>query len=177
MSFEFSRRNFLKYSAVAAVAVAGAGLFSGCDIITNTNDVYSFDAGELTVLQVTAAMGTQKDDKYTAPDLTGTTITFPMKITNGRANPIAITPYNFKVTISSKDGKTVKKFTGAGGKLAVSNALCDTNLTKGNSVSGDLVLTLTDDEKITESGATVTLTYCPDIQYTEYSMNWKLTRA
>ena len=31
MSLAFSRRSFLKYSAVAAVAVAGASLFSGCE--------------------------------------------------------------------------------------------------------------------------------------------------
>ena len=30
MSFEFSRRNFMKYTAVAAVALAGANLFTGC---------------------------------------------------------------------------------------------------------------------------------------------------
>ena len=29
MSFEFSRRNFMKYTAVAAVALAGASLFTG----------------------------------------------------------------------------------------------------------------------------------------------------
>ena len=30
MSYTFSRRDFLKYSALTAVAVAGAGLLTGC---------------------------------------------------------------------------------------------------------------------------------------------------
>lgn len=30
MSYTFSRRDFMKYSAVAAVAVAGSGMFTGC---------------------------------------------------------------------------------------------------------------------------------------------------
>ena len=32
MSTVFSRRSFLKYTAVTAVAVAGAGLLTGCEI-------------------------------------------------------------------------------------------------------------------------------------------------
>ena len=32
MSYTFSRRDFLKYSALTAVAVAGAGLLTGCEI-------------------------------------------------------------------------------------------------------------------------------------------------
>ena len=32
MSMEFSRRSFLKYSALTAVAVAGSGLLSGCEL-------------------------------------------------------------------------------------------------------------------------------------------------
>ena len=30
MSYTFSRRDFMKYSAVAAVAVAGSSMFTGC---------------------------------------------------------------------------------------------------------------------------------------------------
>ena len=107
MSFEFSRRNFMKYTAVAAVALAGASLFTGCK---NSGDSYNLlkeGAGELTVLQVTAAMGNydDKSKKYTAPDITGTTTTieFPMKITNNRTNPIYVTPNNFKVVVTSSD--------------------------------------------------------------------------
>lgn len=171
MSFEFSRRNFMKYTAVAAVALAGASLFTGCK---NSGDSYNLlkeGAGELTVLQVTAAMGNydDKSKKYTAPDITGTTTTieFPMKITNNRTNPIYVTPNNFKVVVTSSDGKTVKKYS-----VTIEDALKDTNLKKGSSVSGNVK---TAQPVALKAGDVVVLTYCPDLQYNEYSLNWKLT--
>lgn len=171
MSFEFSRRNFMKYTAVAAVALAGASLFTGCK---NSGDSYNLlkeGAGELTVLQVTAAMGKydDKSKKYTAPDITGTTTTieFPIKITNNRTNPIYVTPNNFKVVVTSSDGKTVKKYS-----VTIEDALKDTNLKKGSSVYGKVTTV----EKVAlKAGDVVVLTYCPDLQYNEYSLNWKLT--
>lgn len=71
MSLAFSRRSFLKYSAVAAVAVAGAGLFSGCDQ-TDTKNLYCDGAGSITVLQINAVLGTYDDNakKYKDIDLT-----------------------------------------------------------------------------------------------------------
>lgn len=171
MSFEFSRRNFMKYTAVAAVALAGASLFTGCK---NSGDSYNLlkeGAGELTVLQVTAAMGKydDKSKKYTAPDITGTTTTieFPMKITNNRTNPIYVTPNNFKVVVTSSDGKTVKKYS-----VTIDDDLKDTNLKKGSSVSGHVK---TAQPVALKEGDVVVLTYCPDLQYNEYSLNWKLT--
>ena len=169
MSFEFSRRNFMKYTAVAAVALAGASLFTGCK---NSGDSYNLlkeGAGELPVLQVTAAMGKydDKSKKYTAPDITGTTIKFPMKITNNRTNPIYVTPNNFKVVVTSSDGKTVKKYS-----VTIEDALKDTNLKKGSSVFGHVT---TAQDVALKAGDVVVLTYCPDLQYNEYSLNWKLT--
>lgn len=171
MSFEFSRRNFMKYTAVAAVALAGASLFTGCK---NSGDSYNLlkeGAGELTVLQVTAAMGTKnKDGKYTIPALQAgqnVKISFPMSITNGRTNPIYVTPNNFKVVVTSSDGKTVKKHS-----VTIDDDLKDTNLKKGSSVSGHV--TIAQGVELKE-GDVVVLTYCPDLQYNEYSLNWKLT--
>ncbi len=37
MSYTFSRRDFMKYSAVAAVAVAGSSMFTGCGSTSNPN--------------------------------------------------------------------------------------------------------------------------------------------
>ena len=145
MSFAFSRRSFLKYTAVAAVAVAGASLFTGCKI--DTSDSYNAlrtTPGELTVLQVTAAMGTYEEasKSYTAPDVTGKTIVFPFKITNGRANPIYVNPNNFKATVLDAEGKVIlAKYTAING-LALDASLCDTNLKKDASVSGNVTLTL-----------------------------------
>ena len=175
MSFAFSRRSFLKYTAVAAVAVAGASLFTGCKI--DTSDSYNAlrtTPGELTVLQVTAAMGYVEASKsYTAPDVTGTTIAFPFKITNGRANPIYVTPNNFKATVLDAEGKVIlAKYTASNG-LILDARLCDTNLKKDASVSGNVTLNLS---AALEPGQSIVLTYCPDLQYNEYSLNWKTTR-
>ena len=175
MSFAFSRRSFLKYTAVAAVAVAGASLFTGCKI--DTSDSYNAlrtTPGELTVLQVTAAMGYVEASKsYTAPDVKGTTIVFPFKITNGRANPIYVNPNNFKATVLDAEGKVIlAKYTASNG-LSLEPSLCDTNLKKDASVSGNVNLTL---DVALEPGQSIVLTYCPDLQYNEYSLNWKTTR-
>ena len=178
MSFAFSRRSFLKYTAVAAVAVAGASLFTGCKI--DTSDSYNAlrtTPGELTVLQVTAAMGTydEASKSYTGPDdVTGTTIAFPFKITKGRANPIYVTPNNFKATVLDAEGKVIAnaKYTASHG-LTLDASLCDTNLKKDASVSGNVTVTLS---AALEPGQSIVLTYCPDLQYNEYSLNWKTTR-
>lgn len=170
MSFEFSRRNFMKYTAVAAVALAGASLFTGCK---NSGDSYNLlkeGVGELTVLQVTAAMGNKnKDGKYTFPALQDgqhAEISFPMSITNNRTNPIYVTPNNFKVVVTSSDGKNVKKYS-----VKIDDALKDTNLKKGSYVTGNVTI-----QNVTlNEGDVVVLTYCPDLQYNEYSLNWKLT--
>lgn len=175
MSFEFSRRNFMKYTAVAAVALAGASLFTGCK---NSGDSYNLlkeGAGELTVLQVTAAMGNKnKDGKYTFPALQDghhATISFPMSITNGRTNPIYVTPDNFKVVVTSSDGKNVKKYS-----VTIDDDLKDTNLKKGSSVSGNITIAQGIAQGVDlKEGDVVVLTYCPDLQYNEYSLNWKLT--
>ena len=175
MSFAFSRRSFLKYTAVAAVAVAGASLFTGCKI--DTSDSYNAlrtTPGELTVLQVTAAMGYVEASKsYTAPDVKGTTIVFPFKITNGRANPIYVNPNNFKATVLDAEGKVIlAKYTASNG-LILDARLCDTNLKKDASVSGNVTLNLS---AALEPGQSIVLTYCPDLQYNEYSLNWKTIR-
>lgn len=176
MSFAFSRRSFLKYTAVAAVAVAGASLFTGCKI--DTSDSYNAlrtTPGELTVLQVTAAMGNyvEASKSYTAPDVKGTIIAFPFKITNGRANPIYVTPNNFKATVLNAKDEVITKYTASNG-LTLDATLCDTNLKKDASVSGNVKVTL---GAALEPGQSIVLTYCPDLQYNEYSLNWKTTRA
>ena len=166
MSLAFSRRSFLKYSAVAAVAVAGASLFSGCESQGDSYNLLQEGAGSMTILQVTATMGTynETDKKYVAPEVTPSTteITFPFKVENGRNNP-----NSFKVTVASKDGKTVKKY-----PVSLDGQLSDPNLKKGASASG--TIKVSDLSGLEEEG-TVLLTYCPDLQYNEYSLNWKLT--
>lgn len=172
MSLEFSRRSFLKYTAVAAVAVAGASIFTGCESQSDSYNLLREGAGALTILQIKTELGTyvEKDKKYVldAPKVGATSFVFPLKITNGRTNALPVNPSNFKVTFTSADGKTVKKFIGT--DLAVDNSLRETNLKKGSSVSGNVtVSTLPSLAK----GDIVVLTYTPDPVYAEYSVNWK----
>lgn len=166
MSLAFSRRSFLKYSAVAAVAVAGASLFSGCDQ-TDTKNLYCDGAGSITVLQITAEAGTYDSaaKKYKDIDLSGTTIDFPFKVTVGRTNNLGIDPYNFKVTVTS--GKTVTKYS------VTLKGLSDPNLENSATASGTVSVTL---PSALKDGDKLVLTYVPDKTYAEYSMNWTFTK-
>jgi hypothetical protein len=169
MSLAFSRRSFLKYSAVAAVAVAGASLFSGCDQ-TDTKNLYCDGAGSITVLQINAVLGTYDDNakKYKDIDLTGNSITFPFQITVGRTNNLPI-----KAIVYGKDGKQKAKYVGGtSNELKIDASLLDTNLANSAINKGTITLntSLAEGEKLV-------FTYCPDLQYAEYSMNWVLARA
>lgn len=178
MSLEFSRRAFLKYSAVAAVALAGAGVFSGCEK-SDPYNLYMYKAGEMTVLQITAGMGyNATDKKYVDPvyKVDSTEVTLPFKITNGRTNALPVILSNFKVVVTDKDGKEKAKFNSAKG-LTCAATLLDTNLKKGSSVSGDLTVDLTAATYEKAAGDKLILTYTPDHEYAEYSLNWVLTCA
>lgn len=174
MSLAFSRRSFLKYSAVAAVAVAGASLFSGCDQ-TDTKNLYCDGAGSITVLQINAVLGTYDDNakKYKDIDLTGNTVTLPFTVTNGRVNALSVNVQNFKAIVYDANGKQKAKYNYMGG-LRVDKELIDTNLKNGSSVKGNLIVNMSDP---LAEGEKLVLTYTPDTGYEEYSMNWVLARA
>ena len=174
MSLAFSRRSFLKYSAVAAVAVAGASIFSGCDQ-TDTKNLYCDGAGSITVLQINAVLGKYDNDakKYKDIDLTKNPITFPFQITVGRTNNLPIQPSNFKAIVYKKDGKQKEKYVGGTSQLAIDDSLLDTNLANSVTNSGNIKITLNDS---LAEGEKLVFTYCPDLQYAEYSMNWVLAR-
>ena len=167
MSLAFSRRSFLKYSAVAAVAVAGASLFSGCDQ-TDTKNLYCEGAGSITVLQVKAVMGTndENSNKYVAPELSvgDTSIELPFAITVGRTNNLPINVNNFMITVTDKDGKNAKTYN------VTLDGLFRTNLKNNDTATGKVKATV----DALKAGDKVILTYCPDLQYAEYSMNWSL---
>ena len=56
--------------------------------------------------------------------------------------------------------------------VSLDGQLSDPNLKKDASASG--TIKVSDLSGLEEEG-TVLLTYCPDLQYNEYSLNWKLT--
>ena len=172
MSLEFSRRSFLKYTAVAAVAVAGASMFSGCEQ-TDTKNISCTGAGKITVLQITAELGTYDESakKYKDIDLTSAEVSLPFKVTVGRTNNLYILPNNFKATVYDANGKQKAKYIGGNSNLEIPESLQDTNLAKDGSASGTIKLKL---GTALAAGEKVVLTYCPDLQYAEYSLNWTL---
>ena len=96
MSTVFSRRSFLKYTAVAAVAVAGTSLLGGCsgaEVSTSTKI-----GGSNTVLKVKSTL--------TALDFNATgntaTVTFHLHIENGRWNAIQVGNNNFFIYADDK---------------------------------------------------------------------------
>lgn len=168
MSLAFSRRSFLKYSAVAAVAVAGASLFSGCESQGDSYNLLQEGAGSMTILQVKAVMGTndENSNKYVAPELSvgDTSIELPFAITVGRTNNLPINVNNFMITVTDKDGKNAKTYN------VTLDGLFRTNLKNNDTATGKVKATV----DALKAGDKVILTYCPDLQYAEYSMNWSL---
>lgn len=58
MSYTFSRRDFMKYSAVAAVAVAGSSMFTGCGSISKPNRPFAvYNAAEDSQLSFSGKSG------------------------------------------------------------------------------------------------------------------------
>ena len=90
MSYTFSRRAFLKYSAATAVAVAGAGLLGGCEYQDPRNPVCKTLPGKITSdLRVIAGLRSMK--------IEGNICTLMVDIQSDRANPIPLDPYRISI--------------------------------------------------------------------------------
>ena len=101
MSYTFSRRDFLKYSAMTAVAVAGAGLLTGCEIQDPNNPVIK-KLGYGTTLGTTGGLL-----KSVVVDKDGTTGVFTFTVKNNSDAPLRMTPNDiFTVKVLDATGKT-----------------------------------------------------------------------
>lgn len=99
MSYTFSRRDFLKYSAMTAVAVAGAGLLTGCEIQDPNNPVIK-KLGYGTTLGTTGGL-------LKSVDKDGTTGVFTFTVKNNSDAPLRMTPNDiFTVKVLDATGKT-----------------------------------------------------------------------
>lgn len=99
MSYTFSRRDFLKYSAMTAVAVAGAGLLTGCEIQDPNNPVIK-KLGYGTTLGTTGGL-------LKSVDTEGTTGVFTFTVKNNSDAPLRMTPNDiFTVKVLDATGKT-----------------------------------------------------------------------
>ena len=174
MSLEFNRRSFLKYSAVAAVAVAGSSLLTGCG-----EDEYQKTGKIGSTLKL---MGTFKMKDAPTFDNGTFKTTINIKCTTDKV-PLCVTRGNFELTVNST------------GKSKDDVDYLDTAITVkrqgAGSSGGKFDLTTDDGEQdfdITVTGVTlknndkVEFKYWPRIQassgnsgYTRAFCTWKMT--
>ena len=86
MTGEFSRRSFLKYTALTAVAVAGSSLLTGCSGYAPVQHAVGTNN---TVLKVVSTLE--------QVECTATSTTFKLVVKNGRNNALEVTKANFAV--------------------------------------------------------------------------------
>lgn len=101
MSYTFSRRDFLKYSAMTAVAVAGAGLLTGCEIQDPNNPVIK-KLGYGTTLGTTGGL-------LKSVDTEDTDGVFTFTVKNNSDAPLLMTPYEL-FTVKVLDAKGNRKW-------------------------------------------------------------------
>ena len=155
MTGEFSRRSFLKYTALTAVAVAGSSLLTSCG---GYAPVQTAPGTSNTVLKVVATLDRVEYDQDT------NTTAFRLVVTNGRKNALEVTKANFAV-------KADKYLAYQNSFLEVSSPDALSHQVKqGETVTYTVFAkglnALTD--------GPVTLTFYPDLQYSEFSANWAL---
>lgn len=156
MTGEFSRRSFLKYTALTAVAVAGSSLLSGCEY--GYNPVQHAPGTSNVVLKVRTTLDMVEYDEESNTTL------FRLVVTNGRVNALEVTKANFAVM--------------ADGYLADQNNKLEVTSPDGLSYQVKRGETVT--YHIMAKGLNaltdgpVTLTFYPDLQYSEFSANWEL---
>ena len=173
MSLEFNRRSFLKYSAAAAVAVAGSSLLTGCG-----EDEYQKTGKIGSTLKL---MGTFKTYKSTdtsnagkAPAYAGTTFTCTLNIKcTTKKVPLYVTNECFELTVTRD--KTEKNY--AKQYITITDPEFDL---KESEDAKDFKLTITSVD--IQAGDTVELKYWPRIQassgnsgYTRAFCTWKMT--
>lgn len=164
MSYTFSRRAFLKYSAATAVAVAGASLLGGCEYQDPKNPVCKTLPGAITSdLQVIAGLKSMKIEKGTC--------TLEVDIESARANPIPLDPYSFSVAVKDVKGEPVY-FSGNNGGVRILDAK-DPLIQQKKPITIHLAA---DHFPTLEEGQTVVFKFMPIRESPEYSMTWEITK-
>lgn len=164
MSYTFSRRAFLKYSAATAVAVAGASLLGGCEYQDPQNPVSKKLPSAITSeLQVIAGLKTMK--------IVGGTCTLEVDIESARANPIPLDPYRFSVAVKGTEDKPVYFSDNWGGVriLDAENSLIQQKKPITIHLAAANFPELQD-------GDTVLFQYIPIRENSEFSMTWEITK-
>lgn len=172
MSLEFNRRSFLKYSAAAAVAVAGSSLLTGCG-----EDEYQKTGKIGSTLKLMGTFKTYKSTDYPAkaPAYNSTasefTCTVNIKCTTKKV-PLYVTNECFELTVTHD--KTEKNY--AKNSITIDHEEYDL---KESEDAKDFKLTIKDVD--IQAGDTVELKYWPRIQassgnsgYTRAFCTWKM---
>lgn len=164
MSYTFSRRAFLKYSAATAVAVAGASLLGGCEYQDPQNPVSKKLPSAITSeLQVIAGLKTMK--------IAGGTCTLEVDIESARANPIPLDPYRFSVAVKGTEDKPVY-FSDNWGGVQILDAE-NSRIEQKKPIT--IHLAAANFPKL-QDGDTVLFQYIPIRENSEFSMNWEITK-
>lgn len=155
MTGEFSRRSFLKYTALTAVAVAGSSLLTGC---SGYAPVQHAPGTSNRVLKVVSKLEQVECDA--ASDTT-----FKLVVTNGRNNALEVTKANFAI-------KADRYLAYQNDKLQVTSPdALSHQVKKGETVT--YYVTAKGLNALTDGP--VTFTFYPDLEYSEFSANWELT--
>lgn len=164
MSYTFSRRAFLKYSAATAVAVAGASLLGGCEYQDPQNPVCKTLPGAITSdLQVIAGLRSMKIENGTC--------TLEVDIESARANPIRLTTDCFSIAVKDSEDNQ-RYFSLKNGGVQILDAE-NSRIEQKKPVT--LHLKATNFPKL-QDGDTVLFQYIPIRENSEYSMNWEITK-
>lgn len=155
MTGEFSRRSFLKYTALTAVVVAGSSLLTGCG---GDAPVQRAVGTSNRVLKVVSKLEQVECDA-------ASNTTFKLVVTNGRNNALEVTKANFAV-------KADRYLAYQNDKLQVTSPdALSHQVKKGETVT--YYVTAKGLNALTNGP--VTFTFYPDLEYSEFSANWELT--
>lgn len=164
MSYTFSRRAFLKYSAATAVAVAGASLLGGCEYQDPQNPVSKeLPSAIKSDLNVIAGLKSMKIEKGTC--------TLEVDIESARANPIPLDPYRFSVAVKGTEDKPVY-FSDNWGGVRILDAE-NSRIEQKKPIT--IHLAAANFPKL-QDGDTVLFQYIPIRENSEFSMNWEITK-
>lgn len=173
MSYTFSRRDFMKYSAVAAVAVAGSSMFTGCSLISNPNRPTG-KTGD------TLKPGSKIcNATLTAP--TYTTGSFKCRFKIYTQVSLQISSAHFQVQVTDTDGKVTyyNNNTTTDSVLSLNGADNSANYDAGKTVEFDLTASIT----IPKGTTKVQVVYLPKLvasgkptdAYSDIFATWDVT--
>ena len=163
MSYTFSRRAFLKYSAATAVAVAGASLLGGCEYQDPKNPVCKTLPGAIkSDLQVIAGLKSMKIENGTC--------TLEVDIESARANPIRLVTDCFSIAVKDSEGN--QRYFSLRNGVQILDAE-NSRIEQKKPITIHLAVANFPE---LQDGDTVLFQYIPIRENSEYSMNWEITK-